>query len=62
MSVKNTELKRKQEKTFMINWKKRYSEIREDYNMLWNDYKGLVCKIGNLPNAAHIRKQLKRLV
>jgi len=62
MSVKNTELKRKQEKTFMINWKKRYSEIREDYNMLWNDYKGLVCKIGKLPNATHIRKQLKRLV
>ena len=62
MSVKNTELKRKQEKTFMINWKKRYSDIREDYNMLWNDYKGLVCKIGKLPNAAHIRKQLKRIV
>jgi len=60
MSVKNIVLKRRQEKTSMINWKEKFLEIREDYKMLWQDYKGLVCRIGKLPNAAHIREQLNK--
>lgn len=61
MSVKNW-LKKKNIETSPINWKERFVDIREDYNMLWNDYRGLVCKIGKLPNAERIRKQLNRLI
>ena len=55
-------LKEKHKETSPIDWQERFIDIREDYNMLWNDYKGLICKIGKLPNAAHIRKQLNRLI
>jgi len=60
MSGKNIALKRRQEKTSMINWKEKFLEIREDYKMLWQDYKELICKIGKLSCANYIKELLNK--
>jgi len=58
MSVKNIALKKKQEKTSTVNWKEKWLELKKDYDMLWEDYIELICKIGKLSNAARIRELL----
>lgn len=58
---KNMWLRKKNIETSPIDWKEKFIDIREDYKMLWNDYRGLVCKIGKLPNAERIRKQLNKM-
>ncbi|NQT67096.1 MAG: hypothetical protein HQ569_05935 [Actinobacteria bacterium] len=57
---KNIRLRKKNIETSPINWKERFIDIREDYKMLWEDYKRLVCKIGKLPYVNHIKEQLNK--